>query len=162
VLAYTVACGQSHRQPSHEVTPERPPVSVPHTRPPQASGGVFGGHAAPESPYTHPIYRFPVHRSALQPVRNPAVRARPISTPPPVYPEPAARARIRGIVILEIVVDRDGHIAEGRVLKPLPLGLDQAAIDAVRKWRYEPARDGSGNPVPSIFSVTIPMPPTQR
>jgi protein TonB len=72
---------------------------------------------------------------------------------PPVYPEIAQSARVSGIVILEALVDRNGDVADARVLKSIPL-LDQAAVEAVRQWRYTPTTL-NGSPVPVILTVTV-------
>jgi TonB family protein len=58
----------------------------------------------------------------------------------PDYPEEARRAGVTGEVVLEIVVRRDGSVGDVRVLQGLGHGLDRRAIDAVRQWRFTPAR----------------------
>lgn len=72
----------------------------------------------------------------------------------PVYTEVARRARIQGIVIIEAVIDRQGNVTEARVLKPLPMGLDQAALDAIRRWKFRPGTL-NGQPVPVYYNLTI-------
>ena len=72
----------------------------------------------------------------------------------PVYPAEAKANRISGIVILELVIKEDGTVGEARVLKPLPYGLDQAAVDAVRQWQFKPATI-DGKPVAVVFNITI-------
>jgi TonB family protein len=72
---------------------------------------------------------------------------------PPVRPETADRAGVRGIVIVEVTIDVDGTVKDARVLRSIPL-LDAAALEAVRQWRYEPTTIG-GNPVPVIMTVTV-------
>lgn len=72
----------------------------------------------------------------------------------PQYPEEARRNHITGIVILEVLIGKDGRVKDAAVLKPLPLGLDQAAVDAVRKWQFQPGTL-NGEPVDVIFSLTI-------
>ena len=56
-------------------------------------------------------------------------------------------------MILEITIAPDGTIREARILRSIPL-LDQAALDAVRQWRYEPTQL-NGTPVPVIMTVTV-------
>ena len=77
-----------------------------------------------------------------------------ISGPDPVYTEVARRARIEGIVIIEAVIDRDGNVTEARVLKPLALGLSDAALDAVRKWKFRPGTM-NGQPVAVYYNLTV-------
>jgi protein TonB len=71
----------------------------------------------------------------------------------PVYPEIARQARVEGIVILECTTDIYGRVREVKVLRSVPL-LDQAAIDAVRQWVYEPMII-NGRPRGVIFTVTV-------
>ncbi len=72
----------------------------------------------------------------------------------PMY-TPAARAdRISGIVIIETEIDKTGQLRKVVVLKRLPHGLDDAAIAAVRHWRFKPGTL-NGEPVDVIFNVTV-------
>jgi TonB family protein len=57
---------------------------------------------------------------------------------PAVYPETARRYNIRGLVKLEVVVREDGSVKSAKVLGGNPVLID-AATDAVRKWKFEPA-----------------------
>ncbi len=77
-----------------------------------------------------------------------------IAGPDPAYTEPARRARVTGVVILEAVLDRDGRVTEIEVLKSLPLGLTRSAVDAVSRWRFEPATL-DGQPVAVIYNLTV-------
>jgi TonB family protein len=71
----------------------------------------------------------------------------------PVYPEAAFNDGVKGIVILEVVLDTQGSVHAARVVRSVP-GLDDAALDAVKQWRFEPTiRDGV--PVPVIMTVTV-------
>lgn len=72
----------------------------------------------------------------------------------PTYPEVARRARIEGVVILEITVDRQGNVRNVDVLRGLPMGLTEAAVDAVRQWRYEPTLL-DGRPIEVLIVVTV-------
>ncbi len=56
------------------------------------------------------------------------------------YTDDARRAGITGEVLLEIVVRHDGGVGDVKVLRGLNAGLDQRAIQAVRQWRFAPAR----------------------
>ena len=71
----------------------------------------------------------------------------------PTYPAIAKTARIEGTVILEATIDEAGVVRDVLVLRSIPL-LDQAAIDAVSRWRYTPTRL-NGAPVPIILTVTV-------
>jgi protein TonB len=78
---------------------------------------------------------------------------RKIADVPPVYPSVARMAHVAGMVILEAVIDARGNVASVQVLRSSPL-LDQAAIDAVRQWRYTPALL-NGQPVPVVVTITV-------
>jgi TonB family protein len=53
--------------------------------------------------------------------------------------------------------DKSGIVRDVKVLKPLPFGLDQAAVDAVRQWRFAPATV-NGEPLDVIFQMIIGFP----
>jgi len=71
----------------------------------------------------------------------------------PIYPDIARTARIEGTVVLEAVLDTNGRVTQLRVLRPIPL-LDQAALDAVRQWRYTPSVY-YGRPVSVLLTITV-------
>lgn len=78
-------------------------------------------------------------------VEIPDVWPEPILTPKPAYPPLAARQRLGGIIILRVLVDETGTVRDVQVLRGIKpdLGLDAAAVAAVRNWRYKPAvKDG--------------------
>lgn len=72
---------------------------------------------------------------------------------PPAYPPAALQARLQGVVILESLIGEDGRVARVKVLRGVPL-LDEAAVEAVRQWEYEPTLL-NGIPVPVIMTVTV-------
>lgn len=76
-----------------------------------------------------------------------------IKDAPPEYPAIAQQARVQGVVILEARIDERGNVTDARPLRSIPL-LDQAAIDAVRQWQYEPALR-NGVQVPVLMTVTV-------
>ncbi|HVO10927.1 MAG TPA: TonB family protein [Vicinamibacteria bacterium] len=59
----------------------------------------------------------------------------------PVYPPEAIAQGLRGIVILDLVIDPNGRVTSATVVRSVP-GLDEAAIAAAKQWQYEPARMG--------------------
>jgi len=71
----------------------------------------------------------------------------------PLYPTIAQASGIEGVVILEAVIAEDGSVRDVRALRSIPL-LDQAAIDAVRQWRFSPTLL-NGEPVPIVMTVTV-------
>ncbi len=71
----------------------------------------------------------------------------------PQYPAEAGRARIEGIVVLMAVIDKEGIVKDVRVESGLPI-LAQAAVDAVKQWRYKPYLV-DGEPVEVDSRITI-------
>jgi TonB family protein len=71
----------------------------------------------------------------------------------PVYPEVARKGHVEGVVILEAKADEEGNIVDARILRSIPV-LDQAAIDAVKQWKYEPLAI-DGKPRKALFTVTV-------
>lgn len=74
--------------------------------------------------------------------------------PLPNYTEEARQARVQGVVILQAVVDTLGHVGYVKVLKGLPEGLTESAVQVVQEWRYEPATL-NGEPVPVYINLTV-------
>ena len=72
----------------------------------------------------------------------------------PDYTEEARQRGVEGDVLMEIVVRHDGTVGEVRVLQGLGHGLDARAVQAVRQWRFEPARR-HGRPVDVLVEVAM-------
>lgn len=72
----------------------------------------------------------------------------------PRYPEEYRMARISGIVILQAAISETGAIEHIGVLKSVAPGLDMAAVEAVRQWKFKPATK-DGQPVPALLNLTI-------
>jgi len=70
-----------------------------------------------------------------------------------VYPTDAAAARVQGVVILEVTIAKDGRVADATIRRSIPQ-LDQAALDAVRQWRFTPTVI-DGEPVEVVMTVTV-------
>jgi TonB family protein len=77
----------------------------------------------------------------------------PLSKPPPVYPKDAIKRGITGTVSVLAFVDRDGSVKDVSVMKSIP-GLDEAALAAVRHWRFTPAMSG-GQAVACLIVVPV-------
>jgi protein TonB len=114
-------------------------------------GGVVGGLGTdlpappPPPPPRTPEVREPVRVGGE--LKVPAL----IERVEPEYPALAVRAQVLGVVILEAVVGREGRVEDVRVLRSIPL-LDNAAVAAVRQWRYSPLLL---NGVPERFVLTV-------
>ncbi len=79
---------------------------------------------------------------------------RPLSDPDPEYSEEARKAKYQGTVVLWVIVGPDGKVRDVRVARSLGMGLDEKAIEAVRQWRFEPAKK-DGQPVPVQVSIEV-------
>ncbi len=108
--------------------------------------GTFGDRTGPPPPPAAAATQPMRLSSGMQPPRK-------IVDATPVYPAMARAARVEGVVILEAVIDAKGSVESVRVLRSIPT-LDQAAIDAVRRWRFTPTRL-NGTPVPIVMTVTV-------
>jgi protein TonB len=74
----------------------------------------------------------------------------------PEYSEEARKAKFQGTVILFVVVDEKGNPRELKVIRPLGLGLDQKAIEAVEKWKFRPGmKDGKPVAVQATIEVNF-------
>jgi TonB family protein len=100
---------------------------------PGEGGGIGGG-----------VYR--IGGGVSQPV--------PIFRPEPEYSEEARKAKYQGVVLLAIVIDEKGNPRDLRVVRPLGLGLDEKAIEAVQKWRFRPGYL-NGKPVAVAATVEV-------
>lgn len=72
----------------------------------------------------------------------------------PEYSEEARKAKFQGTVVLYVVVDEKGNPRDLKVVRPLGLGLDQKAIEAVQKWRFKPGLK-DGKPVPVAAQIEV-------
>ena len=125
-----------------------PPGSLPLG---DGTGGIPGGSNAivnisPTPPPPPAVVKpMPVGGNIKAPTR--------LSYADPVYPQFAIAAKIDGMVILEATIDETGVVRDVKVLRSIPM-LDQAAMDAVKKWRYTPTRL-NGVAVPILLTVTV-------
>ena len=72
----------------------------------------------------------------------------------PRYTPSTMRAGIQGTVEMEAVVDSDGTISDARVVRPLHADLDEAAIAAVKAWKFTPGLM-NGKPVPVMIDIEM-------
>jgi TonB family protein len=77
-----------------------------------------------------------------------------IYNPEPGFSDEARQAKMQGIVILLVVVGKDGRTYNIRVGQSLGLGLDKKAIEAVSRWRFKPATL-NGQPVATRIAVEV-------
>jgi protein TonB len=123
-------------------------------------GGVVGGLGGTFSAMLNSAPSVPVLAKSPEPtpvkrirVASRVVEANLIHDVPPQYPPEAGRARLEGPVVLMAVIGQDGSVKDVRVESGLPI-LAQAAIDAVKQWRYKPYLI-DGEPVEVDSRITI-------
>ena len=79
---------------------------------------------------------------------------RPTKERRPQYPSNAMRERVQGWVEMEVVVKDDGKVGAVRMIKTLHPELDEAAIEAVRQWEFEPAKR-AGKAIPVMVNIEM-------
>ncbi len=77
-----------------------------------------------------------------------------VYAPDPEYSEEARKAKYQGTVVLWMVVGADGRAQQIRIQRSLGMGLDEKAIEAVRQWKFEPAKL-NGQAVPVQINVEV-------
>ncbi len=113
-----------------------------------------------ELPVTDDLFDFPPGPPPLPQDSGPRVISGDVEPPVvlqkihPKYTEIARRARRQGIVVLKAVIDREGNVVDAKILKPLGFGLDDAALEASRRWRFTPATL-HGKPVAVYMNLTV-------
>jgi protein TonB len=134
--------------PSEPRQEERGEVSLPRvTIPPPGIPVEQAG--ADEVPSTSP-YPLVAGVDATMPILIPGTRVE------PVYPEAAKREGVTGKVIMQAIIRKDGTVGNVQVLRaPEPdLGFSEAAVAAVKQWRYLPGQQGD-RPVDVIFTILM-------
>ena len=122
-------------------------------------GGVLGGtvgstetaEAKPEPPPPPPPP--PKEEGPLRvggDVKAPVV----INRVEPQYTDVARKAHTSGVVIVEAIIDKNGNVDQVKVIKGLPMGLSDAAEEAVKRWKFKPGTL-NGEPVDVIFNLTV-------
>lgn len=78
----------------------------------------------------------------------------PVFDPDPEYSDEARKAKYQGTVVLWVVIGADGRTRDMRVERSLGMGLDEKAMEAVKKWRFKPAMKDS-QPVPVQVNIEV-------
>lgn len=74
----------------------------------------------------------------------------------PEYTDEARKARYQGAVLLAVDIDAKGTVVNVRVIRALGLGLDERAMEAVRRWRFKPAvKNGKAIDFPAAIEVSF-------
>ena len=169
--ATPAAPAQARPTPSPDAAPVEPPSTIAPERPNDVGdigvpggveggipggvvGGIVGGVAGglvsdiPPPPPAPPAPRAPIRVGGQ--IEPPALAHR----VEPLYPDVAVSARLRGVVILEAQVDREGRVVEVKVLRSAGRLLDHSAETAVRQWRYRPLIL-NGQPEQFVLTVVL-------
>jgi len=71
------------------------------------------------------------------------------------FSDEARRAKYQGVVLISMIVDTNGNPQNPRVVRPLGMGLDEKALEAVRKYKFKPAMKDGKTPVPVMITVEV-------
>ncbi len=115
--------------------------------------GSGGGVGSGSGPGVGPGHGGGIGGGAFR-VGNGVSAPRALDTPDPEYSEEARKAKYQGVVVLWLIVGPDGKPRDIRVSRPLGMGLDQKAVEAVQHWRFEPAMK-DGRPVAVQINVEV-------
>lgn len=127
--------------PADPSKPEIKPVGV------RAVRDVSVADSPPPPPEAEP------ETAPAPPAEAPEIAAL-VTSVEPSYPERARGAGIEGTVELDVTIGPDGTVTNVEVVRGLPFGVSEAAAEAVRRWKYRPAR-GKDGPVASRKTVRI-------
>lgn len=105
---------------------------------------------APSGPYTLDCSAFWQQPPAQPGTHGPIM----LYQPDPEYSDQARREHIEGIVVMSLTVGTDGMVHDVVVTKSLGHGLDEMAVAAVKKWRFDPAAQDS-KPIPARVTVDM-------
>jgi len=79
----------------------------------------------------------------------------PIFTPEAEFSDEARRAKYQGVCLVSLIVDAQGNPQNVHVVRPLGMGLDEKALEAVRKYKFKPAMKDGRTPVPVLMSIEV-------
>lgn len=78
-----------------------------------------------------------------------------INAPEAEFSDEARRAKYQGEVMISLIVDAQGNPQNPRVVRPLGMGLDEKALEAVRKYKFKPALKDGRTPVPVMVTIAV-------
>jgi len=124
------------------LAPEAPAIQTEFkVSPAEPIGDALGSGVVPQAPPLHP------------PLGGMVQEARLLQSMPPAYPPLAKSSRVSGDVLLDALIDAKGNVTGVKVISG-PVLLQQAAMETVRHWKYEPARL-DGQAVAMHLTVTV-------
>jgi TonB family protein len=78
----------------------------------------------------------------------------PVFTPEPAFTDRASREDFEGIVVLNVVINKTGRVQNIRLVRPLGMGMDEAAVDTVKTWRFKPSTR-NGEPMDVEMNIEV-------
>lgn len=93
-------------------------------------------------------------RNDVYNVGNGVSKPEPLNMTPAEYSDAARNQKIGGVVVLQIVVDAQGNVVDAKINRGLGFGLDEKAIEAVRRWKFKPGYK-DGMPVAVSMAVEV-------
>lgn len=75
--------------------------------------------------------------------------------PDPQYTDEAREAKLQGKVTLRVLINTEGRTAQIQINQGIGLGLDERAAEAVRNWKFVPARDAARHNVPAWVTIEV-------
>ncbi len=78
-----------------------------------------------------------------------------IFTPEAEFSDEARRAKYQGVCLISLIVDAQGNPQDPRVIRALGMGLDEKALEAVRKYKFKPAMKDGRTPVPVRITIEV-------
>lgn len=79
----------------------------------------------------------------------------PIFQPEAEFSDEARRAKYQGVCLISLIVDAQGNPQNPRVVRALGMGLDEKALEAVRKYKFKPAMKNGRTPVPVMITIEV-------
>jgi protein TonB len=121
--------------------------------PSRVASGVPAGAPPPPPPPPPPSQHYQIDGQQALRVGGQIKTPRKIHHVDPIYPLEAKAEGVSGLIIMEVAIDTQGMVRSTFVKRSIP-ALDQAALDAVRQWRFEPTVH-EGVAVPVLMTVTV-------
>ncbi|WP_205519414.1 energy transducer TonB [Pyxidicoccus caerfyrddinensis] len=140
-------------EPPVDVAPPEPTEEVPAANVGAVVGGVVGGVIGGQQGGVVGASGGTGEALGLKQVSRPPAVLKQVA---PDYPRRARSDGIQGLVVVRIIIGTDGKVEpeSTRVIRSVP-ALDQAAIDAVSRWRFSPALGREGRPVRVIIEIPV-------
>ena len=79
----------------------------------------------------------------------------PLFEPEAEFSDEARRAKYQGVCLVALIVDTQGNPQNVHVIRPLGMGLDEKALEAVRRYKFKPAMRDGKTPVPVMVNVEV-------